>query len=116
MSDFIWHNPRCSKSRQTLALIEQSGKPVEIVEYLKTAPSLSELQAACQGLDVPATAIIRHKEALFSELGLSLKDQRSDEAWLQILADNPKLIEHPIVRIGGRYAIGRPPENVNALL
>ena len=116
MSDFIWHNPRCSKSRQTLALIEQHGHPIEVVEYLKTPPQADEIQAAGAGLGLALTQIIRHKEALFSELGLSLQDARSEDEWAALLAQNPKLIERPIVRIGGRYAIGRPPENVTALL
>lgn len=116
MSDFIWHNPRCSKSRQTLGLIEQADKNIKVVEYLKQAPTVAQLDAACKGLDVEPTAIIRHKEDVFKQLNLSLKDQRSRQDWLKILADNPKLIERPIVRIGDRYAIGRPPENVQALL
>lgn len=116
MSDFIWHNPRCSKSRQTLALIEEAGHSVEIIPYLSQAPGAAELDAACQGLGVEPSAIIRHKEALFKELGLSLQDRRSREQWLEILAAHPQLIERPIVRIGQRYAIGRPPENVQSLL
>ncbi|MGJ8669356.1 MAG: arsenate reductase (glutaredoxin) [Oceanococcus sp.] len=116
MSDFIWHNPRCSKSRQTLALIEQAGRNINIIEYLKVALPAQELKAACAGLGLEPTSIIRNKEALFTELGLSLKDSRSEDEWLQILSDNPKLIERPIVCIGGHYALGRPPENVQKLL
>lgn len=115
MQNFIWHNPRCSKSRQTLQLIHDANVDIEIVEYLTTTPSADQLGAACQGLGVAPSAIIRSKEQLFKDLGLSLKDERSDQQWLRILADNPKLIERPIVCINGRYALGRPPENVQDL-
>ena len=116
MHNFIWHNPRCSKSRQTLQLIRDADVEIEVIEYLTTAPSTDQLDAACKGLGVAPTQIIRSKEQLFKDLELSLKDERSDEQWLRILADNPKLIERPIVRINGRYAMGRPPENVQDLL
>lgn len=115
MHNFIWHNPRCSKSRQTLQLIRDADVEIEVIEYLTTAPSTDQLDAACKGLDVAPTQIIRSKEQLFKDLELSLKDERSDEQWLRILADNPKLIERPIVCINGRYAMGRPPENVQDL-
>lgn len=116
MKDFIWHNPRCSKSRQTLALIEGAAHAIGVIEYLKNPPSKQALDAACAGLGLEPTQITRSKEALFSELGLSLEDERARDDWLQILADNPKLIERPIVCIGGKYALGRPPENVQTLL
>ncbi|ORE85527.1 arsenate reductase [Oceanococcus atlanticus] len=115
MHNFIWHNPRCSKSRQTLQLIQDAGIDIDIVEYLSIAPTVEQLGAACQGLGLKPSAIIRSKEEQFKTLGLSLKDERSDEQWLSILADNPKLIERPIVCINGRYALGRPPENVQEL-
>ena len=114
--DFIWHNPRCSKSRQTLQLLQDAGAQVDVIEYLNDSPSAEQLAAACEGLSLAPTAILRHKEALFAELGLSLDDERSSEEWLNILAQNPRLIERPIICINGRYAIGRPPENVQELL
>ncbi len=115
MHNFIWHNPRCSKSRQTLQLIQDAGVDVDIIEYLNTPPTTSQLAEACKGLNVEPTAIIRNKEERFKELGLSFNDTRSAGEWLSILADNPKLIERPIVCINGRYALGRPPENVQDL-
>lgn len=116
MSDFIWHNPRCSKSRQTLVLIEDAGREVEVIEYLKTPPSPEELAVACVGLGCRPIDIIRSKEAEFEDLGLALDDDRSDTDWLALLAQHPTLIERPIVCLGGRYALGRPPENVSILL
>lgn len=117
MSDItIYHNPRCSKSRQTLSLIEASGQSPDIVEYLKVPPSVETLGTLIDHLGCAPTDIIRFKESLAAELGISETDDRSRSDWLQLLADNPKLIERPIVTRGGRAVIGRPPENVQALL
>ncbi len=116
MDNFIWHNPRCSKSRQTLQLIEDAGVPVQVIAYLDQPPHPAELAAACAGLGCAPQDIVRHKEALFGELGLSLDDKRSAEQWCELLSAHPKLIERPIVRIKGRYALGRPPEAVQSLL
>lgn len=117
MSDItIYHNPRCSKSRQTLALIEDAGIAPTIVEYLKAPPTAAQLGDLIDQLACAPTDIIRFKEALAGELGISKADSRSREDWLQLLADNPKLIERPIVTRGGRAVIGRPPETVTALL
>lgn len=112
----IYHNPRCSKSRETLALLQARGHQPEVVEYLKTPPSVEELDQICQMLGSDPTALIRSKEAQFKELGLSLKDQRSRQEWLELLVDNPALLERPIVVKDGKAALGRPPENVLALL
>ena len=112
----IYHNPRCSKSRSTLKLIEEGGAAPEVVEYLKTPPSADELAALCKKLKLAPKDIIRSKESLFKELKLSLKDDRSDAEWIEILAANPKLIERPIVVKGAKAVIGRPPENVLELL
>ena len=112
----IYHNPRCSKSRSTLRLIEESGAQTAIVDYLKTPPNAEDLATICKKLEVDPKAIIRSKESLFKELCLSLKDERSEAEWLEILAANPKLIDRPIVVKGSQAIIGRPPENVLALL
>ena len=112
----IYHNPRCSKSRSTLAILEENESSPEIVEYLKTPPTADELATLCKKLKVEPTAIIRSKEPIFKELGLSLKDDHPAEEWLEILAANPKLIERPIVVKGAKAVIGRPPENVLELL
>ena len=116
MSVKIYHNPRCSKSRQTLSLIEEQGIKPEIIEYLKEAPSAAELEFICNQLAIEPLAIIRTKEKLFSELGLSKKDEKSRKEWIQIMLTHPKLIERPIVVNGNKVAVGRPPENVLEIL
>lgn len=87
-----------------------------MVRYLDKPPSLEELGRICDLLGVEPQALVRSKEKLFRELGLSLTDDRSRQEWLRILADNPRLIERPIVVRGDRAVIGRPPENVLDLL
>lgn len=108
----IYHNPRCSKSRETLVLLEDKQLDIEIIKYLDTPPSAAELLTFCERMGKQPSDIIRHKEARFKELGLSLKDPRSAAEWCEILAQNPVLIERPIVCIGDKAALGRPPENV----
>jgi arsenate reductase (glutaredoxin) len=110
----IWHNPRCSKSRQTLALIEAAGAEVAVRRYLDSPPTLAELEAAATALGLRPIEMMRKGEARFKELGLS-KDS-GNAVLLQAMADNPILIERPIVIKGAKAVIGRPPEAVNALL
>ncbi len=110
----IWHNPRCSKSRQALALLDARGVDVTVRRYLDDAPSLEELRAAQAALGGAARDMIRAGEALFKELGLSADDP--DEILLQAMAAHPKLIERPVAFSGGRAVIGRPPERVLDLL
>jgi len=111
----IYHNPRCSKSRQSLALIQDAGYDVEIVEYLINPPSLEELTEIIRKLDISAERLIRKKESLYKELGLDTQTL-SEEQWVQVLCDNPKLIERPIVIKGDQAVIGRPPELIQPLL
>ncbi len=113
MKNIILHNPKCSKSRSALELLTAKGVDVEVVEYLKTPPSVDELKEICSLLNVDPKQIIRTKEDLFKELGLSLDE---DQDWFQVLAENPKLIERPIVCYNGKAAIGRPIENVLGIL
>lgn len=110
----IWHNPRCSKSRQTLDLLQRNGvDPVER-RYLDTPPSETELRAALAALGLPAIAMMRTGEPAFKARGLHKTD---DEATLiAAMVAEPKLIERPIVFAGSRAVIGRPPEAVLALL
>lgn len=110
----IYHNPRCSKSRQTLQLIRDAGVEPEVVEYLKSPPTVEEIDAILRKLQLEPLDAMRHKEAVFRELGLSNESSR-DEA-ISAMAENPILIERPIVVRGQRAVIGRPPENVNGLL
>lgn len=107
----IWHNPRCTKSRQTLALIED--RDPTIVKYLETPPTEPEIRATLATLDIPAIKLMRTGEKTFKDLGLSKTD---DEATLiTAMALNPILIERPIVFANGKAAIGRPPETVLAV-
>lgn len=112
----IYHNPRCSKSRQTLERIEAAGQSPTVIRYLDTPPDVATLRALVQRLGVPVTDLIRFKEALAKELGLAAGDDRSADEWLALLAEHPRLLERPIVDDGERAVIGRPPENVDALL
>jgi arsenate reductase (glutaredoxin) len=111
----IYHNPRCSKSRQTLALIRDAGIDPEVVEYLDNPPSVSELDRILNLLDLEPHDLMRTKEAVYKELGLANRELSRDEA-IQLLVEHPKLIERPIVTKGNQAIIGRPPENVNEIL
>ena len=112
----IFHNPRCSKSRKTLALLEERDVDVEIVRYLEAPPSVKDLDSLCTLLDVAPIDITRTGESRLNELGLSPNDDRSRQEWLQILHDNPVLILRPIVHCEGKATIGWPPENVLDIL
>lgn len=108
----IWHNPRCSKSRQTLALLEERGITPTVRKYLEDAPSASEIKGVLSKLDIAPLDLARTKETDFKDLGL--KDA-NDEALIAAMASHPKLIERPVVIEGDKAAIGRPPEAVLAL-
>lgn len=109
-----WHNPRCSKSRQGLALLEEKGAALTVRKYLEDAPSLAELQAVQAALGVAAVAMMRTGEKTFKELGLS--KVADDATLLQAMADHPILIERPLGMSGDKAVIGRPPENLFKLL
>lgn len=111
----IYHNPRCSKSRQTLALIEASGHTPEIVRYLETPPSTEQLRAILHALDLPPRALLRKGEEAYKTLNLA-SDHWIDDEIIKAMVDNPKLIERPIVTKGSKAILGRPPENVLDLL
>lgn len=106
----IWHNPRCSKSRETLALLTERGIAPEIRLYLQDRPTETELRAALLSLGRPARDLVRKGEPAFRDLGLTAD---SDEATLvAAMAAHPSLIERPLVLHDGRAALGRPPEAV----
>ena len=116
MADFkIYHNPRCSKSRQTLEILNDKGVSVEVIEYLKTPLSKQELKTVLKALDLSPQDIMRKKEAEYKEAGLNNTDLSVDQQLEQMIAF-PKVIERPIVVKGKQAVIGRPPENVLTLL
>lgn len=112
----IYHNPRCSKSRQTKSILDEQGCEYDVIEYLQQPPSVSELKNILQMLNRKPLDIMRTGEMLFKELGLSKKDDRPDDEWITIMLEHPKLIERPIVVNGSKAAMGRPPENVLSIL
>ena len=109
----LYHNPRCSKSRQTLALLEERGIEAEIIEYLKTPPDTATITGLLDKLGIPAIELIRRGEAPFAELGLAGGD---DAALIEAMVSHPVLIQRPIVVSGEQARIGRPPENVLDIL
>lgn len=111
----IFHNPRCSKSRQTLALIEESGVEPTVIKYLETPPTPEELRDLLAKLDMPARDLLRKGEDAYKENNLS-DPQLSDDTLIEAMVKFPKLIERPIVVKGDKAIIGRPPERVNTLL
>lgn len=110
----IYHNPRCSKSRQTLELIRKAGIEPEIIEYLNDVPSEKELAALVKMLGIAAEELIRKGEADYREhfKGREL----TDAEWIAAMVAYPKLIERPIVVKDGKAVLGRPPENVLELM
>ncbi len=110
----IYHNPRCSKSRQTLELLQKNNIEPEIVEYLKTPPNAAELQDILAKLNLSAEQLMRKKETVYKELGLA--GINDEDELITAMINNPKLIERPIVISGDKAAIGRPPEAVLDIL
>ena len=108
----IYHNPRCSKSRQTLALLEECGVQPNVIEYLKDPPDAQVLESLVKKLSVDAKDLVRQKE--FKELGVA--EPTSDESWIELMVLHPKVIQRPIVVAGSKAAIGRPPESVLSIL
>ena len=106
-----WHNPRCTKSRQALALLREKGVELQVREYLKTPPSAAELKDVIKALGLSsARDLMRTKEAEYKDLGL--KDVDDEEALVSAVIKTPRLIERPILINGAKAAIGRPTENI----
>ena len=110
----IWHNPRCSKSRIALALLEEKGVEAEVVKYLDTPPSKEELTDMLKMLGISARELMRTKEDIYKTL--NLKNENDEEKLIEAMVENPKLIERPIVIKEGKAVIGRPIENIIELL
>jgi arsenate reductase len=111
----IWHNPACSKSRATLALLRARGVEPTVREYLKEPPDESELRAALRKLGISSRALLRTGEDEYGSLGLGATDLTDDEL-IAAMAAHPRLIERPVVISGEKAALGRPPESVLSLL
>ncbi len=112
----IYHNPRCSKSRETLALLEEKGIKPDVVLYLEITPSPETLQQLIKQLGFSsARQLMRNKEELYKELGLGDKNL-SEQQLIQAMHDHPRLIERPIVVANGKARLGRPPEQVLEIL
>jgi arsenate reductase (glutaredoxin) len=111
----IYHNSRCSKSRSALALLEQHGKPFEVVHYLETPPSATELKTLLSLLGIGARQLLRSGEDVYAELHLE-NASLDDDALIEAMAMHPRLIERPIVVANGKAVIGRPPEAVLQIL
>jgi arsenate reductase (glutaredoxin) len=110
----IYHNPNCTKSRATLAMLRERGYEPRVIEYLKTPPSATELKEIIRRLGIKAEDLVRKGEDIYKAryAGKTLTEAQ----WIEALVENPILIERPIVIRGERAAIGRPPEKVAALL
>ena len=115
MDIILYHNPRCSKSRQTLALIEDRGIKPTIVEYLKTPPNHQQLDSILRVLELEPRELMRVKEAEYKELGLA-NDVVSRDQLIEAMIATPKLIERPILVVGDQIVVGRPPENALTIL
>ena len=110
----IWHNPRCSKSRTALALLEEHGVEPMQVKYLETPPTESEIRHILSLLGVPAIDLMRRGEATFKQLNLS--SDTSDDELIGAMVSHPILIERPVIISAAQAVIGRPPENALTLL
>ena len=111
----IWHNPRCSKSRQALALLDESGVEKDVVKYLEENPDKETIKKLLKMLGFSsARELMRTKEAIYKELGL--KDETDEEKLIEAMVEHPKLIERPIIIKGDKAIIARPPEKVSDFL
>ena len=110
----IWHNPRCSKSREALKLLQEEGIEPKIYKYLEEHPRKEEIKRVLEMIGAKPRDIMRTKEKIYKELGL--KDVDDDEKLIEAMAEHPKLIERPIVIKDGKAVLGRPPQKVIELV
>lgn len=106
----VWHNPKCSKSREAVKLLEEKGENIEIVKYLEASPSREEIVSLLKKIGIPARELMRTKEDIYKELGLSKVND--EEKLIDALVQNPRLIERPVLIDGNKAIIGRPVEKV----
>jgi len=111
----IWHNPRCSKSRETLKLLESNGVTPEVILYLEATPSAADIKVVLDKLEITARELLRNGEDAYKELNLKDKSL-SEETLIEAMANHPKLIQRPIVINGSKAKLGRPPEDVLSII
>jgi len=111
----IYHNPRCSKSRQALALLTEDNQEPEVIEYLKTPLNINQIKTLLRKLGLKPRDIMRKNEEAYKTLGLA-NPELSDTALIQALSEYPILLERPIVVAGEKAVIARPPEKVKELI
>jgi len=116
MSVSMYYNPKCSKCRAALTLLQEAGIEPVLISYLEIAPSAADLEDMLKKLCKGPKEIIRFNEEIAKKLGISPNDERADSEWLKIISANPALLERPIVIIGDKAAIGRPPELILDIL
>jgi arsenate reductase len=112
----LFHNPRCSKSRGARALLDEAGVGYEVVEYLKAPPTRAELARLVEILVDPPAQLVRTGDAAFKELGVERASLDDPAAVVDLLAAHPALMERPVLVVGDRAVIGRPPERIHDLL
>ncbi len=110
----IWHNPRCSKSREALQILQESNSKIEVVKYLQSNPSKKEIQEILSKLDLSARELMREKEDIYKEL--NLKNELDEEKLIEAMVEYPKLIERPVLIKGDKAIIGRPTSKVAEFL
>ena len=110
----IWHNPKCSKSREALSILDESGSEKEIVKYLETSPDKQTIQNLLKMLGITPRELMRTKEDVYKEL--KLKDEMDDKKLIEAMAQNPKLIERPVLIKNGKAIIGRPTSIIEEFL
>ena len=110
----IWHNPKCSKSREAMKILEECGTENDVVKYLQSQPNREEIANLLQKLNLPARELMRTKEEIYKEL--NLKEEKSEERLIEAMAQNPKLIERPVLIKGDSAIIGRPTSIIEAFI
>ena len=110
----IWHNPRCSKSREALQILQENNSKIEVVKYLQSNPSKKEIQEILSKLDLSARELMREKEDIYKEL--NLKDELDEEKLIEAMVEYPKLIERPVLIKGDKAIIGRPTSKIAEFL
>ncbi len=110
----IWHNPSCSKSREAMNILEASNSQIKIIKYLESTPSVTQIKETLKMLDITPRELMRTKEDIYKEL--KLQDEKDDNILIQAMAQNPKLIERPVIIKGNKAIIGRPTDRIAEFL